>query len=180
MDPMVSFGRVSELSEADRAEILALSQAVFPAAEAAAWPGRQLEWSSPEWCVRMRGPGGDLLSYVGVLIRHARYEGQPVRIGGVGGVKTHPAARRQGLAGLGMRRAVEHFHELADVEFGLLVCESRLLEYYRRLGWQEFGGRLVVRQHGAEADFTFNRVMVCGVRSHGPTEGTLDLMGPPW
>ena len=180
MNPVVSFDRVSDLTEAERAEALALTHAVFPPAEAADWPGRHLEWSSPEWCVRMRGPAGDLLSYVGVLVRDASSKGKPLRVGGVGGVKTHPAARRQGLAGVGMRRAVEHFHDLGNVEFGLLVCEPRLLAYYSRLGWQEFDGRLVVRQHGSVSDFTFNRAMTYGVQSPGPTTGMLDLMGPPW
>lgn len=30
------------------------------------------------------------------------------------------------------------------------------------------------------AEFTFNRVMVRGVRRAIPTAGTIDLLGPPW
>jgi len=58
--------------------------------------------------------------------------------------------------------------------------DQRLLDYYNGLGWQEFAGRLLVRQHGAPAEFTFNRVMTCGVRSAAPQTGTIDLLGPPW
>ena len=61
-----------------------------------------------------------------------------------------------------------------------LVCEPTLQAYYAGLGWREFGGQLLVRQHGETADFTFNRVMTNGVNGGGPTAGTIDLCGPPW
>jgi predicted acetyltransferase len=108
------------------------------------------------------------------------HDGRPVRIGGIGGVKTHPTARRHGYARQGLQRAGEFFHTQPDVAFALLVCRPHLIDYYSRLGWQEFNGRLLVRQHGAVAGFTFNRVMTCGVRSAGPVAGTIDLCGPPW
>jgi hypothetical protein len=107
-------------------------------------------------------------------------DGRPVRVGGVGGVKTHPAARRQGFARRALGRAVEFFREQPEVAFGLLVCEPHLLGYYGRLSWQEFSGRLLVTQRGEPAEFTFNRVMVCAVREAAPAAGTIDLQGPPW
>lgn len=180
MNPDIAFDRVSALTDVERAEIHALAQAVYPPESDADWPGRKLEWSPPEWCVRLREPGGGLQSCVGVLLRDGEREGRSVRIGGVGGVMTHPAARRRGLAGLGMQRAVEFFQAEVEIAFGLLVCEPSLLAYYGRLGWQEYKGRLIVRQRGEQADFTFNRVMVYGVRSPAPRRGVIDLMGPPW
>jgi hypothetical protein len=171
--------RVVELSEADRQALRALSEAVYPPGSSSSWPGRQIEWSPAEWCVRIHDDEGTLVSYVGVVLRDAEREGQPVRVGGIGGVKTHPAARRRGLAGIGLRRAIEFFHH-EHVDFGLLVCGPHLLDYYGKLGWREFDGRLLIRQHGAAAEFTFNRVMTYGVRSAPPTGGTVDLLGPPW
>jgi GNAT superfamily N-acetyltransferase len=93
---------------------------------------------------------------------------------------THPAARGRGYAAQGIRRAVEFFREQGDVAIAILVCEPGLLEYYGRLGWRAFDGRLLVRQHGESANFTFNRVMVHDVDAASPTSGTIDLMGPPW
>src|SRR5262249_19011586 len=113
--PVVSLDRVADLSEGDRADLLALSHAVYPPAESANWPGRHLEWAAAEWCVRVRDAEGKLVSHVGVLLRQASHEGRPVRIGGVGGVKTHPAARGLGHATLGLLRAVEFFEEQSDV-----------------------------------------------------------------
>ena len=175
---MVTLDRVADLSDADRADVRALTLAVYPPEAWADWPGRHVEWATPEWCVRVRGDD-HLVSYVGLYLREATCDGQPVRVGGVGNVKTHPAARGRGYAALGIRRAAEFLAE-QGVGFGLLVCKSSLIGYYARLGWREFGGRLLVRQRGAVAEFTLNRVMTLGVGSEGPASGTIDLCGPPW
>jgi catechol 2,3-dioxygenase-like lactoylglutathione lyase family enzyme len=172
--------RMADLTDAEGAEREALGRAVYPPEVAAVWPGRYLEWSTPEWGVFVRAMGGALVSCLGIVVRPALRDGLPVRVGGVGGVKTHPAARRQGFAARAIARAVEFFRQQPDVAFGLLVCEPHLIGYYSRLGWQEFSGRLLVTQHGESSEFTFNRVMVCGVREAAPVAGTIDLLGPPW
>jgi GNAT superfamily N-acetyltransferase len=177
---VVTLDRVADLSDTDRAEVRSLSLAVYPPEQWADWPGRHVEWAAPEWCVRVRGEGGALASYVGVHRREAECDGRPVLVGGVGGVKTHPAARGRGFASLGIRRAVEFFRGQPPVAFALLVCEPHLLGYYARLGWREFAGRLLVRQRGEASEFTFNRVMTYAVCSQGPAAGTIDLCGPPW
>jgi hypothetical protein len=167
------------LSDAEREAVRQLSLAVYPPEAIAAWPGRHIEWSSPEWCVRLFA-GETLASYVGVYVREGRCDGNAVRIGGVGNVKTHPDARRQGLAALGIRRALAFFHEEAAVDFALLVCELRLLGYYCGLGWREFGGRLFVRQQRESSEFMLDRVMTHPVQSGAPASGDIDLCGPPW
>jgi hypothetical protein len=172
--------RVADLSDDERTAVRSLGLAVYPPQEWADWPGRHLEWSALDWCVRVHDEDNALVSYVGVGVREAEYDGRLVRVGGIGGVKTHPAQRRRGFAGLGIRRAVEFFREQPDVAFALLVCVPDLLGYYGRFGWREFTGRLRVRQFGAEAEFTFNRVMTLGVRAEGPVVGSIDLCGPPW
>jgi predicted N-acetyltransferase YhbS len=130
--------------------------------------------------VRVHDDDGALVAYVGISLRDGQQDGRPVRIGGIGGVKTHPAMRGRGFAARGMQRADEFFRAQPGVEFALLVCQAGLLDYYGRLGWRPFAGRLVVRQHGVPAEFTFNRVMTRGVRSVAPDTGIIDLLGPPW
>lgn len=144
--------RVADLSDADREALRVLSAAVYPPSDAE-WSGAKLEWAAAEWCVRVYGDDGALLSYVGLSVRDAKCDGRPVRVGGIGGVKTHPTARRRGLAARGMTGAVEFFRD-QGVGFALLVCGPHLLEYYGGLGWREFSGRL--------------------------RHGTIDLLGPPW
>ena len=176
----VTLQRLDAVTGTDREELRALSRAVYPPSEAVDWPGRHLEWASPEWCVCVRTADGALASFVGIVLQRATYAGQPVRIGGIGGVMTHPALRRRGLVGVGMRRAVEFFQAQGDVAFGLLVCATRLLGYYGSLGWREFAGTLHILQHGQPAVFDFNHVMTIGVQAPGPVAGSIDLLGPPW
>jgi len=171
---------VADLTDDECAEVSALSRAVYPPEVSAAWPGRHWEWSAHQSVVLVRAADRELVCYAGLVVRTGLFDGGPVGIGGIGGVKTHPAARRRGCAAQAVRRAVAYFHERADIVFGLLVCEPHLIRYYERLGWQEFGGRLVVRQRGAPVEFTLNRVMVCAVQEAGPPAGTIDLAGQPW
>lgn len=176
----VSLDRVAELSDADREDLRALSAAVYPPRETTEWAGRNLEWAAAEWCVRVRGENGVPVSYVGISVRDAQHDGRPVRIGGIGGVKTHPAARRQGLASRGMERAMAFFHAQPGLAFALLVCRPELIAHYERQGWVAFAGRLLVCQHGATVEFTFNRVMTRAVVTGAPERGLIDLLGPPW
>jgi predicted acetyltransferase len=155
-------------------------QAVYPPEEIEDWPGRHIEWAEFEWCARVWGDEGDLVSYVGIVLREASYDGQQVLVGGVGGVGTHPAARRRGYARMGLQKAVNFFSEEANVDFALLVCRAELIKYYSHLGWREFEGQLLVSQHGERVEFTFNRVMTLGIGSEAPIAGRIDLCGPPW
>lgn len=171
--------RIDDLPEKDRAAVRALSQAVYPPDEVKDWPGRAIAWARPEYCVRVHGEDRALVTYVGVVIREGTQDGKAVRIGGIGGVMTHPAARKQGHAERGMKRAIEFFND-EGIDFALLVCEPRLLGYYGRQGWQELTGELLVRQRGEASTFRFNKPMTLAVRSEAPTTGTIDLCGPPW
>ncbi len=177
---MLALDRLADLTDADRTAVAALGAAVYPPAEHTNWPGRHLEWDTPEWCVRVHdGGGGALVSFAGVYLRDATLDGNPALIGGVGNVKTHPAARGRGFAADAVRRAAEFF-DANGAAFGLLVCRAELVAYYERLGWRPFAGRLVVRQRGEATDFTLNGVMTLAVRADAPAAGMIDLYGPPW
>ena len=180
MDTQKSVSRVVDLTEDDRAAVTQLTQIVYPPHEWADWPGRLLEWSDPEWCVRLFADDAALTCFVGIVLRDAIVGGRSERVGGVGGVKTHPAYRGLGYARAGVRIALDFFRQQPDVQFALLVCEPHLLQYYSGLGWQEFDGELLVRQHGHVVPFTFNRVMTHPVRIAAPRDGIIDLCGPPW
>jgi GNAT superfamily N-acetyltransferase len=171
---------VADLTAEDRAALRVLAEAVYPPDVAAAWPGRTLEWAAPEWCVVVRDVDGRAVCHVGVVVRDARCAGRPVRVGGIGGVKTHPAARGEGYATAAIGRALAFLRDEAAVAFALLVCEPDLIPFYEQLGWQLFADDLLVTQHGATVPFTFNRPMVIPVTSAVIPAGPLDLLGPPW
>jgi hypothetical protein len=177
---VVSVGPVSKWTDEQLKEYRDLAEAVYPPAENANWPGRALDWSPMELGVRVVDRSGWLVSYVGVFTREATLNGEPVIIGGIGGVKTHPDARGAGYAALGMRTASEWFGRQPRVDFGLLVCDQGLLGYYANLGWVEFKGTLLTTQGDRSVEFTMNRVMTQPVHAPAPEDGVIDLLGPPW
>ena len=170
----------ADLSTGERAAVRTLALAVYPPEVSAERPGRAIEWAPHQWAVVGWDAEGAALCYVGVVLRDARWGDRPVRVGGVGGVKTHPAARRRGLATTAVRRALDFFHGHGDVDFGLLVCEPGLVPFYERFGWSKFPGELLVEQRQATVPFTFNLAMTTPVRLQEPLAGAIDLPGPPW
>lgn len=174
----VTVDSVAGLSDAERAEVAELSRAVYPPGSITGWPGLAVEWDAPGWCVRVR-EGDSLASYAGLYIRAGELNGQPVLVGGVGNVKTHPDSRGQGLASAALREAAAFLGD-RGADFGLLVCEPGLTRFYARLGWRPLRGRLMVRQRGEAAEFTLCPAMTLALASAGLEGGTVDLCGPPW
>lgn len=123
---------------------------------------------------------GELVAYVGIVVRAGALDGASVTIGGVGSVKTHPRAERRGHATAGLRRAVAALNEDHQVAFSLLVCRDHLVPFYERLGWRAFSGRLLVEQPAGRTEFTLNRPLVLPGRRPAPEGGLIDLHGPPW
>jgi len=177
---ILTVDRAASFAARDSAELATLAAAVRGPEDSLTWPGRSLEWTSPDWYVRARDSTGRLVSVVGILIREGTYDGRPVRIGGVGGVKTHPDARRQGCATQALARAAEFFLTEPDVAFAVLVCDRELLDYYDHRGWSEFRGTLMIRNRQAIAAFTIASVMTRPIKAAEPRDGTIDLCGPPW
>jgi GNAT superfamily N-acetyltransferase len=172
--------RVADLTADEQTALRTLSLAVYPPEVSAAWPGRAIEWAAHQWGVIGWDAGGAAICYVGVILRDARWDNRSVKVGGIGGVKTHPAFRGRGFATAAIRLALGYFHGQGDVDFGLLVCEAGLVPFYERLGWRRFPGELLVAQRQATVPFTFNLTMTTPVRLQEPLAGTIDLLGPPW
>jgi len=153
---------------------------VYPPEVLAASPARHVTWAPVQWSVLVWSPEGALLSHVGLVVRHGALDGAPARIGGVGGVKTHPGAEGRGLASAALARAAAALREEHGVAFSLLVCRDDLLPFYGRLGWRPFAGRLLVEQPAGPTLFTVNRAMVLPGLGAAPGAGTIDLKGLPW
>jgi aminoglycoside 2'-N-acetyltransferase I len=172
--------RVADLTAEEQAALRTLSLAVYPPEVSAAWPGRAIEWAPAQWSVIGFDADGVALCHVGVILRQARWNDRGVRVGGIGGVKTHPASRGHGFATTAIKRALDFFQEQGDVDFGLLVCEPSLVPFYERIGWRRFAGDLLVTQRQATVPFTFNLPMTIPLRLQESLGGKIDLLGPPW
>jgi GNAT superfamily N-acetyltransferase len=157
-----------------------LALAVYPPEVAAAWPGRAIEWAPHHWSVIGWDAGGVALCYVGAILREARWDDRAVRVGGIGGVKTHPASRGRGFATIAIQQVLNFFREQGDADFGLLFCDPGLVPFYERLDWRRFPGDIFVAQRDATVPFTFNLPMMIPLRLPESLGGKIDLLGPPW
>src|SRR5262249_36106964 len=90
--------QVADLTAGEQAAPRPPALAVYPPEVAAAWPGRAVEWAPHQWGVIGWDAEGAALCYAGAVLREARWDDRAVRVGGIGGVKTHPAFRGRGFA----------------------------------------------------------------------------------
>jgi GNAT superfamily N-acetyltransferase len=171
---------VATLDDDERAALTALTAAVYPPEVVAVSAGRHFQWAPPDYSVLVSTPEGELVSHVGIVVRAGSLDGAPVKIGGVGSVKTHPRVQGRGYASAGLRRAATALDDDHQVAFSLLVCQEHLLPFYHRLGWLTFSGLLVVEQPMGRTVFTINRPMVLSGLRPAPQDGVIDLNGPPW
>lgn len=163
-------------------ELGALAHAVYGPPQQRDDPFAPIDWDMPEISVVVRRDGrNDLLAHAGVLVRECLHNGEPVRIGGLLEVKTHPDVRGHRLGKAVVQRATDLLRDDPALDFALLVCLEDLLAYYEPLGWIEFTGDLWVEQPDGPLRFNeISRVMVLPAGSHAPTDGVIDLQGRPW
>jgi GNAT superfamily N-acetyltransferase len=171
---------VTELSARERDALKALTAAVYPPEVLATSPGRSFQWAPAQWSVLVWTTEDRLIAHVGIVTRAGTLDGVPVKIGGIGSVKTHPQAQGRGYASAALRRAATALLDDHHVAFSLLVCQAHLLPFYGRLGWLPFPGRLVVEQPRGPIVFTINHPMVLPGLHPAPQEGVIDLRGLPW
>ena len=175
----IEFVAKDKFSDIQKNGLDQLWEAVYPPEVIATLPSRSFSWASPQWSIFLWDQD-ELVSRVGLLVREINSEGTTKRIGGIGGVMTHPARQRQGLASLGMREASKRFDTDLSVSYALLFCRPSLVEFYKRLMWKPFQGKVFVEQPGGKIEFTINGAMVLDVKEQAPLNGELDLNGLPW
>jgi ribosomal protein S18 acetylase RimI-like enzyme len=136
------------------------------------------QWSEADWHVMVRVDGA-LVSYLAIVERVGAVNGQPVKLGGIGGVATLPEWHGRGLASDAMEKATAFMDKKLGVEFGLLLVDEATEPFYRRLGWELVPGPLVFDQPGGKVTWhELTMVLPFGEREWPP--GTIDLRGLPW
>ena len=175
----IEFVATEEFSERQQKGLDALRAAVYPPEVLETLPSRFFTWAKPGWSVLV-WEDDELVSRVGLLVRDVFHDGTPKRIGGIGGVATHPASQGKGHASLAMREAADRFHNDLNVAYALLFCRPQLIPFYERLMWKPFEGKVFVEQLQGKMDFTANGAMVLDVKEQAPLDGVLDLNGLPW
>lgn len=142
-------------------------------------PGGPIAWAHPDLRVMIEDPDHGVVSHVGIHRRIGSWKGRRARIGGIGGVCTHPDFRRRGYAGMALTAAVQTLRDERASDFILLVCEPHNFAFYETRGWQRFQGDLYVEQNGERVRFEAMTPYVFDMR-YRPRDGEIDLCGLPW
>lgn len=162
---------------------IATGDAAWPLAKpllTSIWPpGGPIEWANPDLRVMIDDPDHGLVCHVGIYHRVGTWKGRKVRIGGIGGVATHPDFRRRGYAGVALTAGIQTIRDERATDFILLVCEPHNFSFYESRGWHAFGGELYAEQKGARVRFEAMTPYVFDTR-YGPRDGEIDLCGLPW
>jgi len=175
----IEFVPTEELSDSQKAALAKLRGAVYPPEVIATLPGRFFSWAPPQWSVFL-WDGDEIISRVGMLVRRMISNGEERTIGGIGGVMTHPSREGKGFASQVMREARRRFETDLKVSYALLFCRPHLVEFYKRLDWKPFTGKVLVEQPGGKIEFSANGSMVRDISEPAPLSGSLDLNGLPW
>ena len=168
--PLIRIHSASDLSAARTAELQALFEAQFAQSS--------FQWAAPQWQV-LTTIDDELVACVRLFERIITAAGQPLRVGGVGGVMTMPAWRRRGLASATLRRAAELLRAELRAEFALLLCRDEVAQVYAKLGWELVDGPTAFDQPGGRATYP-RRTMILAFGDATWPHGPIDLCGLPW
>ncbi len=119
------------------------------------------------------------VSHAAVLRHHARANGSAVLIGGIGGVVTVPEAQRRGYAAMVVRHAINVLRDRWAVDFALLFCVDRMVDYYQRLGFREVRCEVLIDQPAGKAPCPFH-VMTLPFNPQVEVIDSLSLGSAPW
>jgi GNAT superfamily N-acetyltransferase len=177
--------RRAELTPQELAEQSDLGRRAWAASDEpdARYP-RGITWSEPAWLALVRAPDGRLVGRAGVLERTVRWNGQPVKVGGVSSVSTDPAFRGQGVASATVTRVMTFACQQLGVFAGLLLAARMGIPLYTKLGWQIVPGELDCEQPRGRLTWTAEfpdkppMAWLCQPASVEP--GPIDLQGLPW
>jgi aminoglycoside 2'-N-acetyltransferase I len=160
-------------------EIAAMREQIYPPEKLVDTPMHGVEWAEAQRRVLLYIEDS-VRAVAGIHEREILFNGEKLKVAGIGGVMTDPKFQGGGYGKQVMRHLVALLRTEARCAFGLLFCEGHNVGFYRKLGWTPFEGDMVVEQGGKTGPFSFPNVMVLPLSGSATVTGNVDLCGPPW
>lgn len=135
-------------------------------------------WAVPEWHF-LGWMDDQLVGHLDLLEREIRIGTSIIRVAGIGGVITKQEWRGRGFASQLMESAHKFMVNNLDCDFGLLMCDEKVVPFYQSLGWKLIPSVLFYDQPGGKRVFD-DRIMALPLKAMDLPEGDIDLQGPPW
>ena len=122
---------------------------------------------------------GQLVAKAGVLELQLWLRGEGVQVGGVGGVITAPAHRKQGHATGLLKDVDDYLCSQVKVQYGMLFCREALIPFYNRLGWEPLAETITFQQPGGPVVCPFPTMILSCCKRPWP-KGSVNLKSEPW
>lgn len=136
------------------------------------------QWAEPAWYV-LALSDSTLIGRVGIVERNSSINGYFLEIAGITGVITAVEWRGRGVGTAMLRRAAEFVHTQLEISYGLLLCRSKVVPFYVKLGWKIIDGPTTFDQPYGKAVFPrLTMILECGEKQW--PKGPIDLCGLPW
>jgi aminoglycoside 2'-N-acetyltransferase I len=172
MEPKIEIKAIRNLSQEVQDEVYQLLTAVFEA-DISQW-----RWSQDDYRLLVR-VDNCIVSHVAMIERTCLVNKQPVKVGGVGGVGTHPDFRDRGLASLAMRQTADFLKNQLKVEYGVLFCANEMVPYYQRLGWRMIDAPVAFEEQGVKMQCDCPVMYLPCEKLYWPA-GNVDVCGTLW
>ena len=169
----VQIKAAGELPPAEQKALEALLERVFRDD-----PYAGMAYAKADWNVLVYT--GDILAANIEIVEHTvTVGGQPLRVGGIGGVATLPEYRGRGLASRGMSAAVKFMRDELGLEYGLLITSARRITLYEGMGWQVVSAPAYFDQPSGKIQ---NEGITMSLTMTGKPwpPGIVDFCGLPW
>jgi len=168
----VEIKQVDTLDAADRERLFDWGEDIFGA------QSLNLRWRSKDLHFLLYNDA-NLVSHAGILRHVVKVKGEPIVVGGLGGVVTLPEAQRKGFARRLVQLSMSFMESEWKVGAGLLFCLPRMVRYYESLGWQVLESPVVIDQpSGKIASPLLVMVLPFGGMKWPP--GSVELQSFPW
>jgi len=184
--PRIEIRPYRDLSQAALDDWRRLSDLVHPPGEPRL--GSDLQWADldPDTDELIRAWDEDELRACGWTTRRTvKDAGVTIAVGGIRGVMTHPALRRQGYGRRVMLHAQAVLDANPDLEVSLLFSSPIGVPFYESLGWRPIRGPVFCGQPGGRLNYS-ERIPDGPVMERARVGtatrfvGQVDVLGLPW
>ena len=165
--------KTRELDPAIATEISALDEAHFGSIPIV----KKYRLSPTDWTIYVTAQGR-MVSSAKIVERLGQFDQNRVRLGGVNNVITRAECRGQGFSSIAMRKANDFILSELKCDFGLLLCATELIPFYRRLGWQVVKSSLHFDQPEGKVKWEAETMILSKGSANEPEK--IDLIGLPW
>ena len=131
------------------------------------------KYSAPE-LLFLGFSGGRIVASLYLVQRSVEVDEKTFKACGIGGVFTLPKVRRLGYGKLLMEAAHQYMFETLKADLSLLVCSSRLIGFYAKLGWELVNCPVYIDSN------RWNMVAMVFCKNDLPTPRIIKAAGPLW